>query len=240
MDYWDRGQAEVPSARFWSPIDPSFIDVHRLLRKHVAPGSALLEFGFAPGKYLASAALKLQARVTGVDYSPKGVRLASEFFRRLGLDGDLRTENLLDTSLPPGSFDTVFSTGLVEHFDDPRPIVAKHLEMARPGGKVILIIPNYGGVYGRMQRRCEPDNLAIHNLGIMSPEALGGLFEPRDVSSVRARPFGRPHLWSVGLSRIMPGLVARLLQRAAGAAGSLARISIPGLAPYLVAVAVKR
>jgi hypothetical protein len=74
----------------------------------------------------------------------------------------------------------------------------------------------------------------------MSPEAMRELFDPAHISSVEACCFGRPHLWSVGLSGVMPGFAAQMLHRVAGAVGSLVPISIPRLAPYVVAVAVKR
>lgn len=230
---WVRPDDKLPSDRFWSPFDPSFTDIGALLRRHVQPGSSLLEIGFVPGKYLAFAALKLGASVSGVDYCPSGVATTRRYFDRLGVTADLRLEDAFFTTFEPDSFDCVFSAGLIEHFDDPRPIVAKHVELARPGGKVIVLIPNYGGIWGRLQGWLEPENLAIHNLTIMFPAALARLFPAG--GTVEAFAFGRPSLWICGLHTIPFG---RLAQRCAGLAGTLLP-TIPSIAPNIAAVFTK-
>lgn len=232
LAYWDARRSELPSLRFRSPFDPAFNALIGLLARNVAVGSAFLEIGCAPGKMLAWAALKRGARVAGIDYSPRGVGLARRFHRAHGIASDLRIEDVMETSFAPDSFDCVFSAGLIEHFGDPRPVVAKHVAMARPGGKVIVAIPNYGGVYGRLQARLDPANLAIHNTAIMSRNALEALFDPAEVEHVEAVALGGPALWGVSLN--MP-----VLQRAAGLVGTLLP-TIPALAPCLAAVAVKR
>ena len=56
-DHWDAGWTAMPTDRFWSPFDPTLSDLKRLLAREIAPGSTLLEAGFAPGKMLAWAAL---------------------------------------------------------------------------------------------------------------------------------------------------------------------------------------
>ena len=181
---------------------------------------------------LAYAAMKCGARVAGIDYSPRGISISRRFHRANGIASDLRAEDVMETSFAPASFDCVFSAGLVEHFDDPRPVVAKHVELARPGARIVVAIPNYGGIYGRMQAKRDPANLAIHNLAIMSPPALAELFDPTTVESVEAFPIGPPSLWGVTLNK-------PLLQRAAGVIGNLLPV-IPALAPCLAAVAIRR
>ena len=44
------------------------------------------------------------------------------------------------TGLPGGSFDCVFSIGLLEHFDDPRPVLAEALRLLAPGGLLFMVI----------------------------------------------------------------------------------------------------
>jgi 2-polyprenyl-3-methyl-5-hydroxy-6-metoxy-1,4-benzoquinol methylase len=229
--HWDQCQGALPSSRFWSPFDPEFTDTCRLLRNHVRPGSRHLEIGFAPGKYLAYAAVKLRAKVAGIDYCSSGVHLAHRLFRNLGASGDLRDEDVFSTSFEPDSFSTVFSKGLIEHFDDPRPLVARHLELCRPGGTAIILIPNYGGIYGRAQRRLHPENLAIHNLAIMSPAALRDLFDP-EAADVETFHLGRPAL--AGLT------LPRRIQCIGGLMGSALPFQVPGLTTLIAAVARKR
>lgn len=238
--HWDADWDFRPSTRFWSPFDPTATDIHRLLRRHVRPGSDFLELGFAPGTFLAWTAARLGAKVTGIDYSPRGVAAARDLFARVGVTGDLRNEDVFETAVPPGSFDCVFSAGLIEHFDDPRPIVAKHVELARPGGKIIILVPNYGGRIGRIQNRLASDNIAIHNLAIMRPAPLAALFDPASIASVTAFKHGRFNLWMLALDRIMPRRLAGLVQRGAGLAGVLMPFRIPPMATFIAAIAVKK
>jgi SAM-dependent methyltransferase len=45
-------------------------------------------------------------------------------------------------------FDIVFSVGLIEHFDEPKTILENHVELLKPGGLLICIIPNFIGFQG--------------------------------------------------------------------------------------------
>ena len=68
------------------------------------------------------------------------------------LTGEFRCEDIFTTTLPEASFDLVYSLGVIEHFEDARSIVEKHLFLTKPGGRVVISIPNFGGVYGRLER----------------------------------------------------------------------------------------
>lgn len=238
--HWDADWDVRPSTRFWSPFDPASADMHRIVRRHLKPGGAFLEIGFAPGKVLAWAAVKLGAKVTGIDYSPVGVAAARDLFERAGVTGDLRNEDAFATGLAPDSFDCVFSAGLIEHFDDPRPIVAKHVELAKPGGTIIILVPNYGGRAGRLQNWLDPENIAIHNLSIMRPRAMAALFDRASLASLETFKYGRFSLWGLSLDRKLPARLAGLLQRGAALAATAIPFRIPPAATFIAAVAVKK
>jgi 2-polyprenyl-3-methyl-5-hydroxy-6-metoxy-1,4-benzoquinol methylase len=133
-EHWDDVWSTPPRARLPSSLWIGIGDLQRLLRAHVKPGMRFLEVGCAPGKMLAWVARVLGAEVAGVDYSPRGVTLSRELLHTPGVAADLRCENIFATSFEPGSFDVVFSAGVIEHFEDPRDIVCRHLRLARPGG----------------------------------------------------------------------------------------------------------
>lgn len=82
--------------------------------------------------------------VTMLDLSSAGFEVAKANFaaERLKLpvlvQGDAR-----DTNLPSESFDCVFSIGLLEHFEDPRPVLAESARLLRRGGfHFAVIIPD--------------------------------------------------------------------------------------------------
>lgn len=199
-----------------------------------------LEVGCAPGKTLAWVARVLGARVAGVDYSARGVAISRNLFRSLGVDGDLRCEDIFATTFEPGSFDVVFSAGVIEHFDDPREIVRSHVRLARPGGKAIITIPHYGGLYGHLQRHFDPANLALHNLTIMTADALRGLAPADLVTRATAYPAGRLSPWIVKFERRWPRLVARSVSHLLNGLGLVQPVEVRALCPTLVLECLRR
>lgn len=210
------------------------LDFLRLFGRYVLPGARVLEIGCAPGKNLAAVAGRLGARVAGLDYSRAGIDTTRRLFDSLGLEADLRCEDLFGNSFQDASFDLVYSMGVIEHFDDPRPAVMQHLRLLRPSGTAVLTIPNYGGVYGRLQGRFDPDNLRIHNLEIMSPERLRALAPAEFPGNVRAFPFGRVSASLVSWERRLPRAFSVTLRLALNALGLVQPLDVPRLAPWLV------
>lgn len=52
-----------------------------------------------------------------------------------------------------GSFDLVFHQGLLEHFEDPRPLLAENLRLLRPGGILVVDVPQLFSLYTLLKRR---------------------------------------------------------------------------------------
>jgi len=193
-----------------SRLMPGSVTMCGLLRRYIPkPGMSVLEIGCAPGKFLAYAALKLDARTTGVDYSIPGTRITRSIHRHLGVDSHVVQGDLFHLPLARDTFDVVFSNGLIEHFEDPRPALAAHLEVLRPGGRLLVTVPNFQGIYGWLQKRFDPANLAIHNVDIMSPEALAELVKGLPLDNVQAFRTGtaNPILvhWRKRLGKILGG-----------------------------------
>jgi len=233
--HWDAAWKSPVAARIPSRLNVNVLDLTNLLRNHVKAGDAYLEIGCAPGKLLAWVSARLRAKGSGLDYSETGVRNCESLFSALELDIALHHADLFGDVLPKSSYDVVASFGFIEHFDDPREAVRRHVELLRPGGTAVICIPNYGGIYGRLQAYFDPDNLSLHNLSIMTPQSLVGLVDKEcGVSSVRAYPYGRLSLWSVSLERRIPGAIARLAQLVTNAVGLLQFFSMPVLAPMFV------
>jgi SAM-dependent methyltransferase len=194
----------------------------------------VLEIGFAPGKLLAHLAARRGAHVAGIDFLKSGVQVAERLFRELGIQGDLRCEDLFHSSFPEGSFDVVYSLGVVEHFDNPKVVVEHHLRLLRPGGVGLVAIPNYGGLYGQLQSWLDPANLSIHNLKIMNLKALKTLAAGPDVDRVEVYSFGRVNAWLLSLDSKIPRPVAHGFQYLANAVGLIQPFDIGPLCPLLV------
>ena len=232
-DYWDSFHSGQPRLRLPSALVISTRNLHRLLRRYVSPGMRVLEIGFAPGKHLAYVGKVLGAAVTGVDYSENGVRFARLLFQTLRLAGDLRCEDIFATSLRAGTFDFVYSVGVIEHFADPSKIVRCHAELLRPGGTSLILIPNYRGLYGRLQAHFDPGNLQIHNLDIMASAPLAKL-APNDLTdATRTYRVGRIDPSQVNSYKKWPAVIAKSFNLLLTAIGHLQPIDIDFLCPWL-------
>ena len=237
QEYWDASYASRADAvrmRLPSSFRVNVRNFQRLMRAHVQPGMKVLEVGCAPGKNLAWVALALKARVVGLDYSEHGIATTARLFQSLGIEANLVCEDFFATTLPRGSFDVVYSNGVIEHFDDPGPIVRQHVDMLAPGGVAVITIPNYGGVYGRLQRWFDPANLDIHNLNIMSCEALQRLAPTDLAGKTDTFAYGRFSASLISLHKRLPGLVARGLSFTANGVALLQPADVSALCPWLV------
>jgi SAM-dependent methyltransferase len=232
--FWDGTHSSRVRLRLPSPLNVGVANIIRLLRPHVRAGDKVLEIGFAPGKQLAHLARAWGARVSGLDYSPPGIAQARELFAHLGLDGDLRCEDLFAPSFPDQSFDVVYSLGLIEHFDNPAVAVERHYRFVKPGGRLVIAIPNYGGLYGRTQGIMDRANLDIHNLEIMNLDAMRRLADELDCAQLDAYPFGRFSPWLISFETRMPRLLALGIASAGNVLGLAQPVDIGPLCPLLV------
>lgn len=201
---------------------------------------SVLEVGCAPGKWLAYVAQISRLMPAGIEYSRAGLAATRRNFAAHGIEPGALIEGDFFAIAPERRFDVVMSFGFVEHFDDPCEVVARHLEWLRPGGLLVIGVPNFTGVHGWMQRAVGPETYAAHNLEVMDPawfEACGSQlklatkaldwmagFEP-------ALPVveGSPRTASAVAARVMMG-VGRRVRRGR----MLDQINGPKVSGYLV------
>ena len=238
LAHWESSWAARPRMNFPSGVDVGSRNVLSLLRRYLRPGMRYVEIGCAPGKILSWVAREIQAQVCGIDYSPTGVDTARWLCNGLGVQADIRCEDAMHTSFEEGAFDLVFSCGLIEHFDDPVPMVAAHVGMLAPGGIAVIAVPNYSGIYLKLQSWCDPGNLAIHNLDIMNEVTMTELAPKSSELVCRAFRFGSFSPWLISLPARL-GRLGKLISWAINFFAHLQPFDIPGLCP-LVVLEVKR
>lgn len=87
--------------------------------------------------------------ITGIDLNADAMRM------RIAETGDLDTAIVGDlrvTSLPAGSYDIVFSSFVLEHIAGAEQVLDRLIPAIRPGGLLLLRIPDRDSVYGFITR----------------------------------------------------------------------------------------
>jgi ubiquinone/menaquinone biosynthesis C-methylase UbiE len=81
---------------------------------------------------------------TLLDLSPKVISIAEAIFSKNGLKARFDVGDACKLPYPEGSFDLVFSIGLLEHFDDIEVPIREQTRVLAPGGLFIgYVVPKY-------------------------------------------------------------------------------------------------
>lgn len=112
---------------------------HSVIVDMVAEGSTVLDVGCASG-YLGAALAERGCDVSGVEVDVVDAEEARTRLSRVEVADLERTP--LDEVFEPGSFDHVVLGDVLEHLRDPRAVLAAAQRLLRPGGSVVLSVPN--------------------------------------------------------------------------------------------------
>lgn len=238
--YWEENwwQRQRPR-RLCLYRDFDFETVHRLRAEAQAAGRVpganavrVLELGAGGSRVLPYLARRFGYRVFGSDFSPAGCRLLGANLALQKVERGVVCEDLFQSSISDGVFDLVYSSGLVEHFDDTCGVVAEHLRLVRPGGRLVIIVPNLQGLQGRIWRRLAPPLWDRHH--VFGPRELAACLDKLGVEGVRTGYLGSVffHIgcgeeWTVVAHwpRVLAMLVHSSLRLANGLASLLFRLS---------------
>lgn len=156
--------------------------------------SAVLEVGVGEGHFL-QAARKKGHLAQGIELNPKGAARA----RAMGFDiYELMLDELRGKI--DKHFDAICAFQVLEHVPDPRYFLEGMIGMLRPGGKIILSVPN-----AEVMRKIDPHNQDLlnqppHHMGHWDENVFRALesFLPVKVRTVQREPFATYHVaWMI-------------------------------------------
>lgn len=155
---------------------------YRQAMSRIASGSRVLDVGCGKGAFV---------RLAGkVGHTAAGLELNSESAaeaRDRGLD--VRAEMIGDHATKhPESYDCVCSFQVLEHIATVRPFIEDCLRALRPGGKLILGVPNNEGFVG--MDRDAVLNMPPHHMGLWTKDSLAALAKlfPITLSEMKFEP----------------------------------------------------
>jgi len=130
----------VGVSNYNTDVDPSVRNSSQTIElEMVGPDKDVLDVGCATG-YLAAALNKQGCRVSGVEYDPDAAEEARSHLVKLVI-GDLTTIDLV-AEFGEQAFDAVVFGDVLEHLARPAQVLAAALPLLRPGGSVVISVPN--------------------------------------------------------------------------------------------------
>lgn len=132
-------------------------------------GSAI-EIGSFPGPHLTTFG-DLGYELNGIDFCPdNGVGLPNWLKQEGFRTGDFWVSDFFEFNTER-RFDAVSSFGFIEHFLNYDEVIAKHAELVKQGGYLMITTPNFrGSVQYFLHKQFDKDNLALHNVKSMYPD----------------------------------------------------------------------
>jgi SAM-dependent methyltransferase len=168
VDYWRAAWSAGPIGGTVSPDRDAFLWSHL----PPIPGATFYEVGCYPGRFLQHFAHRHGYRVGGCDLLPEVLTLRTDLEARGCSVTDLDCADVF--TLGERAYDIVASFGFIEHFRDVVGAVRSHVQILRPGGTLVLGVPNLHTIASRVLSQ---EYLPVHNLDIMSPGALRAAIE---------------------------------------------------------------
>lgn len=179
---------------------------------------------------------RLGNRVTGIESSPTAVAKAGERLDEV-IAADLRQRDEVAERLAGRSFDVVMFADVLEHLDWPGPILKSYLPFVKPGGSVIVSLPNVGNwssrfaLLGGSFEYTDTGVLDRTHLRFFTKKSARRLIE--DAGLVIAR-----HAYTPGVVRPLVPLAKKLMAPSAAPGGEHDPAALLESAPYRTYVKV--
>lgn len=202
-DHWSSkwGEMELGKLEF-DFRSPEFRDIDTLLKRHLPSDDTFrfLEVGCCPGEYLWYFHERFGYQPTGLEYLEEGCVETRNRFSKQNLEAEIIHGDLFEYAPDEDQelWDVVASFGLVEHFEDIQPCLERHIDLVKPGGYLVLSIPNHSGLNGSILKAIDRDVYDIHNHMNLS-DLLEGLKKTRRVEILKAGYLGRIGFWNTDI-----------------------------------------
>lgn len=191
--YW---QKKMDTGQIPLIDEPSLVTGPLINSISAAGANDIVEIGGFPGAFALQAKKRLHVQASIFDYviHPDFLQtfLTANHFQQDSLhviEGDIHSH------VPEKKFDYVFSVGLVEHFENTSDIIEKHLRFCKDNGTIFIILPNFTGINGWLNKKFDPENYHIHNIKSMEPALLHQVAKQLKLENVRVFYFGKFSVW---------------------------------------------
>jgi len=143
-DFWEKqaySKAPIPKLIRWGRSYFSRIYTN-FIKKHYV-GTSVLEAGCgsAESTFRLASETKDITKVAVMDFAPQSMVLAKRNARIYGVDADFVVGDIHLMPFKSRSFDFVWNMGVLEHFEDPLPIIKEMERVTKKGGAMAAVVP---------------------------------------------------------------------------------------------------
>lgn len=204
----ERRSKQDKTSLSFDPLQPIFRERHELFKRYipVVREGTMLEVGAYPGTYLRYFYEYFGYEPWGVEYVESCATKAAQLLKAEGVPGVILNRDFfeLEPSEAPTNegWDLTVSFGFVEHFDDSKDAIAKHIDVTRSGGLVVISIPNHAGFQGWIMKKIDREKWEQHNK--MSLEDLEDAVQRAGGGAILFSGYvGRIGFWAAGLYELV-------------------------------------
>ncbi len=184
--YWENYRYDkVPQKVVFAPFMP-----------RLGKGKSFIEIGGFPGVHAAYFYRQGIPEVTILDFHID-TGIVRKFEEVNGLPaGSIRCiESDFFAFTADKKYDVVFSSGFIEHFEDTEDVIKRHVDLLSEEGQLLILIPNFLGINGKIQRRFDKENLEAHNLKSMEIPRLKEIMRRFELRDISVDYLGKPMVW---------------------------------------------
>ncbi|HEY4193913.1 MAG TPA: methyltransferase domain-containing protein [Mucilaginibacter sp.] len=236
-NYWESKK----DVAFAVPADYTF---HKLLKQIIDNNktSTAIELGGFPGYYAIFLHKYFGLKTTLFDFYVHQPVLKEVLTANQLTEKDIKViEGDLFNYQSNEQYDLVLSCGLIEHFNDTKDIIARHLSFLKPGGILFITLPNFTGMNGWVQRKYDMGNYEKHNISSMNPKLLADYCKQLGLKNVEAYYYAKFSIWLE--NRGQQSSFTKMFLKTLWFAGKIATKIIPVesklLSPYIILKATK-
>lgn len=189
-EYWDN---------YWDNYQYDKVPKKVVFEKYMpllAEGGNFIEIGGFPGVFATTFFKRGIKDVTILDYYiNKNVVRNFENINGLPSETIRYIESDFFAFSSDKKYDVVFSFGFIEHFEDTQDVISRHVDLLSENGQLLIIIPNFLGLNGKIQEKYDKQNLDAHNLRSMEIPYLEKTMKQFPLKDLTVEYIGKPMLW---------------------------------------------
>ncbi len=193
-DYWNNKRDQLIGPVHESGFHNRVLDAVIASNKNI---KSSIELGGFPGTFSIYVKKKYDLETTLLDYFIDQ-SIVDDLLAANGLDQNaihlIEDDLTLDHPIEK-KYDLVFSIGLIEHFVDTKGIIKRHLDYAKPGADLLIILPNFRGINGWLQRKFDKPNYDVHNIASMDLDLLKSIADKLKIENASTYYVGRFSIW---------------------------------------------